>query len=521
MAQECSETSVAISSSTPPSGNYWWDLHHHHHHATSLSPWNQPNPSPNSSCEEDVSMSTSFTNASNHSGLTVESSRRFVEPAASSPTDHLIGEHASDSQLWSQILLGVGSNGDLQNNQDVGENFLDALSSKSSIFEPACDYLKKMDGNWEFTNSQSSFNNFDKHINNGFNNNPDQHQHQHHQHQHQHQHRQGLIDGDQRINKLSNLVSNWSIAPPDPITCNISLSSSGLNHYAPQPQTFGDSATSCGAAGIGRSSSGLIFSGYGSHNLLKVENDPEVGAESGYFIRRPSYDSNGLGVGNYDQHSGVNNGNSSIVADNKYYYGAADNIYSSARNFHDGLSFNGRFSKPLIDIQGHKPCSKSMNLSDRRKHGLQNSSQTVKGQGNSSEGKKKRIEDNSETVLKKPKHESSTASSVKMQVPKVKLGDKITALQQIVSPFGKTDTASVLLEAIQYIKFLQEQVQLLSNPYMKSNSHKDPWGGLDKKEKELRSRGLCLVPISCTPQLYHDNTGSDYWTPTYRGCLYR
>lgn len=91
-----------------------------------------------------------------------------------------------------------------------------------------------------------------------------------------------------------------------------------------------------------------------------------------------------------------------------------------------------------------------------------------------------------------------------MQAPKVKLGDKITALQQIVSPFGKvtthialtpslfsfpllykymlltvlyfshyllhydqfffvefqTDTASVLFEAIGYIKFLQEQVQV-------------------------------------------------------------
>ncbi|XP_048229590.1 transcription factor bHLH111 [Ricinus communis] len=517
MAQECSGSSVAISSSTPPAVGCWWDLHHHH--ASSLSPWHQPNPSSNSSCEEDVSMSTSFTNASNHSGLTVESSRRLVEPAASSPNE-LIGEHASDSQLWSHILLGVGSNGELQNNQDVGENLLDALSSRSinssGIFEPACDYLKKIDHNWEFT---SSFNNFEKHIN-GFSTD---------------HHHQSLIESDQRVTKLSNLVNNWSIAPPDPgvvsnnrdfdpMTCSISLSS--VNHYSPQPQTFSDSA-SCGTAGMGRNS-GLILSCYGSHDHVKVENDHEhqnhhrhvEAPAAGYVLRRSTFNNNGAGVG---YHIGLNNG--SVMADNsKYYYGTTEN--TSARTFNDGLTFNGRLNKPLIDIQGHKPCFKSLNLSDCRKQGLQTSSQTVRGQGNSSEGKKKRYEDTSETIPKKPKHESSTASSVKTQAPKVKLGDRITALQQIVSPFGKTDTASVLLEAIQYIKFLQEQVQLLSNPYMKSNSHKDPWGGLDKKAQgdakvDLRSRGLCLVPISCTPQIYHENTGSDYWTPTYRGCLYR
>lgn len=58
-------------------------------------------------------------------------------------------------------------------------------------------------------------------------------------------------------------------------------------------------------------------------------------------------------------------------------------------------------------------------------------------------------------------------------------------------------------------------------------SFQDPWGGLDRKDKgdtkpDLRGRGLCLVPISCTPQIYRENAGSDYWsTPAYRGCLYR
>lgn len=74
------------------------------------------------------------------------------------------------------------------------------------------------------------------------------------------------------------------------------------------------------------------------------------------------------------------------------------------------------------------------------------------------------------------------------QVRKEKLGDRVTALQQLVSPFGKvnplsfynpflflhitftlslihlycpqTDTASVLHEAVEYIKYLHDQVNV-------------------------------------------------------------
>ncbi|MBA0705551.1 hypothetical protein Golax_017736, partial [Gossypium laxum] len=104
------------------------------------------------------------------------------------------------------------------------------------------------------------------------------------------------------------------------------------------------------------------------------------------------------------------------------------------------------------------------------------------------------------------------------------MGDRITALQQLVSPFGKTDTASVLSEAIEYIKFLHAQVSVLSTPYMKNEAtiqhhqqnpekSKDPAEG---PKQDLRSRGLCLVPVSSTFPLTNESP-VDFWTPTFGG----
>ncbi|TYI91706.1 hypothetical protein E1A91_D02G012900v1 [Gossypium mustelinum] len=92
---------------------------------------------------------------------------------------------------------------------------------------------------------------------------------------------------------------------------------------------------------------------------------------------------------------------------------------------------------------------------------------------------------------------------------KDQVSERIAALQQLVSPYGKTDTASVLLEAMGYIRFLHEQVKVLSAPYLQTipaNSLKDD------DQYSLRNRGLCLAPVSYTVGLARSN-GADIWAP--------
>ncbi|XP_057428291.1 transcription factor bHLH113 isoform X2 [Lotus japonicus] len=118
---------------------------------------------------------------------------------------------------------------------------------------------------------------------------------------------------------------------------------------------------------------------------------------------------------------------------------------------------------------------------------------------------------------KKTKAENPTSTGHAKR--KEKLGERIAALQQLVSPFGKTDTASVLHEATGYIKFLQDQVQVLCSPYLQrlpscsQPGDGDNDGGEEEAEKlNLRSRGLCLIPVSCTVHVASTN-GADFWSP--------
>lgn len=132
-------------------------------------------------------------------------------------------------------------------------------------------------------------------------------------------------------------------------------------------------------------------------------------------------------------------------------------------------------------------------------------------------------EDRSEPPTKKPRIEVPSPLPT-FKVRKEKLGDRITALQQLVSPFGKTDTASVLQEAIEYIKYLHEQVGFLSSPYLKNGhqvqnqikSLERAKNGDEELNQNLGSQGLCLVPISSTFDIAREYP-MDFWTPNFGG----
>ncbi|CAI9768461.1 unnamed protein product [Fraxinus pennsylvanica] len=497
MAEECNESSVAATTSSLY--NWWPDLHVNSLSSWSANnPWSQQNNSSNSSGEEDVSMFTTYTNVSNQSGVSIESSRRLVESVS---TNELVGETGSDDQPWSHVIL-TGSNGDLQNSQDVGENLLDEFSSKNlpiRKFDPQYDYLKKMENRWDFTSSLY-LNCNNKQFNES-----------------------SVQTG--RLNKLSNSVCNHQFGS---CSCYTPLSSI-LNHS-------GNNLTPTGGNMDKNFSSASSRNG----NEMKVENEGGIDATRTAFPRLYSSTNGGS---EYQMRSIKN---TAVGADRGRYHSGLilpDTQWNDSKSLADLLTFSSYSNKPFIDINSSKSELETLNLSDSKKRELQTSYQSALATGSTvarsnvraqrartHEGKKKRSEESSGTgtgtgtVVKKPMLQHPTVSSTKTQVPKVKLTEKITALQQIVSPFGKTDTASVLWEAICYIRFLQEQIQLLmSNSYMKSNSCKDPWRGSNTGEVEadLRSRGLCLVPISCTPQIYGDNNGSDYFTPPCRGCLYK
>lgn len=177
----------------------------------------------------------------------------------------------------------------------------------------------------------------------------------------------------------------------------------------------------------------------------------------------------------------------------------------NCRNYDDedrSRPFEERMSSAYFYVQhssNHNPSNNSNKTSTFRKE-VTSATKDQKSIPNHEVAKKARV--------------TSQSSCPTLKVRKEKLGDRIAALHRLVSPFGKTDTATVLTEAIGYIHFLQDQIQSLSMSYLKSSrskscrmtrgelmsmkEHKYEEQRPTMQLQDLRSRGLCLAPVAFT-----------------------
>ncbi|KAK1276509.1 Transcription factor [Acorus gramineus] len=189
--------------------------------------------------------------------------------------------------------------------------------------------------------------------------------------------------------------------------------------------------------------------------------------------------------------------------------------FSSSMGFEDEMGFmESREVLQRPNISGSCDCSSassnsnSSSFANNKSISMERSSEEKRRKGcqNNNNNKKKKLK--TETS----KSQTSNASCCKSKAKNEKMGTRITALQQLVSPFGKSDIASVLYEAMGYIRFLHDQIQVLGSPYFQklpSTVHLQEGGG--EEGRDLRSRGLCLVPVSCTLHVVESN-GADFWS---------
>ncbi|CAL5058861.1 unnamed protein product [Urochloa decumbens] len=213
--------------------------------------------------------------------------------------------------------------------------------------------------------------------------------------------------------------------------------------------------------------------------------------------------------------------------------GSGSYLYSAATTAsHGSTTSTDKIQLPWGSVHQHQKALQQKASSSPRSSSI--TSTTSLGSNmlefsNSSSSPRECISTASGSAFKKARtQEPSPAQSTVVKVRKEKLGDRITALHQLVSPFGKTDTASVLLEAIGYIRFLHGQIevhgerhsifpedpgQLLHDSASKKRGQPEQDGSCEEAKKDLRSRGLCLVPVSCTLDVGVDVVAgpADYW----------
>ncbi|KAG2657776.1 hypothetical protein PVAP13_1KG172500 [Panicum virgatum] len=124
---------------------------------------------------------------------------------------------------------------------------------------------------------------------------------------------------------------------------------------------------------------------------------------------------------------------------------------------------------------------------------------------NSSSSPRECISTASGSAFKKVRTQEPSQAQSTVKVRKEKLGDRITALHQL-----QLHEASVHGE--RHSIFPEDPGQLLHDSALKKRGQPEPNGSCEEG-KDLRSRGLCLVPVSCMLDVGVDVVASpaDYW----------
>ncbi|WVZ99119.1 hypothetical protein U9M48_044466 [Paspalum notatum var. saurae] len=177
---------------------------------------------------------------------------------------------------------------------------------------------------------------------------------------------------------------------------------------------------------------------------------------------------------------------SMYAADSQYYSGYGDAAVT--RPFSRRQEFSGFFGPPSTRDFGDVPAvpppptttTKPLLLQALEHKAFKSHKEpTIQVQDACSSVTRRASVPDSPAPAKKPRIATPSPLPT-FKVRKEKLGDRITALQQLVSPFGKAKE-----------------------------------GG--EAKEDLRSRGLCLVPVASTYYAVASETAPEFWHPTFGG----
>jgi hypothetical protein len=223
-----------------------------------------------------------------------------------------------------------------QQNDEDSENFLDLLNSKTiapEMFDlPACDYLKKIDttapnNSWEFASTSSISLNPLANYSSNPNPNPT----------------------EPGLGHLSDLVNNWSIAPPN------------TNLIPPSNQCSTTIYPS-------KTVNNYLDSNHASHIKHENSKSPFCGNNTVISDGGVNYQDFGSPVSSFLRSCGMNN-NPVLGLNNKLCSGLMEDPWcnNGTRSLSDITSFSRSLNKPTIDLKGSRTCVLSSDTAESRK----------------------------------------------------------------------------------------------------------------------------------------------------------